>query len=81
MYKIKTTNSFDKDFKTCVKRKYNIELLRETMKLLENTGNLDLKYKAHKLSGTYEGLWECHIKSDWLLIWKQDDIEMNITFI
>ena len=30
----------------------------------------------HKLSVSYEGLWECHIKGDWLLIWQQNDTEL-----
>ena len=35
-----------------------------------------MKYHPHKLSGKFEGLWECHIKSDWLLIWQQNDTEL-----
>ncbi|MFN4764653.1 type II toxin-antitoxin system YafQ family toxin [Gillisia sp. Q332] len=34
--------------------------------------------KSHKLSGNYKGRWECHIKPDWLLIWKQDDTKKEI---
>ncbi|WP_197739831.1 type II toxin-antitoxin system mRNA interferase toxin, RelE/StbE family [Pedobacter sp. BS3] len=30
---------------------------------------LDRKYKVHKLSGNYKDNWECHIKSDLLIIW------------
>src|SRR5271166_3662648 len=25
--------------------------------------------RAHKLSGEWKGLWECHIEPDWLLIY------------
>jgi len=81
MYNTIYSNSFNKDFKICIKRKYNMELLREAMKLLENNGKLPEKYKPHKLSGNYEGVWECHIKSDWLLIWKQNDMLKTISFI
>ncbi len=24
--------------------------------------------------GNYNGRWECHIKQDWLLVWKQVDV-------
>ena len=24
----------------------------------------------HKLSGAYDGLWECHIEHDWLLVYE-----------
>ncbi|KKR82049.1 MAG: Toxin-antitoxin system, toxin component, RelE family, partial [Parcubacteria group bacterium GW2011_GWD2_40_9] len=26
--------------------------------------------RPHKLKGEYGGCWECHIESDWLLIWE-----------
>ena len=44
--------------------------------MFESTGELPSKYKPHKLSGRYEGKWECHIMSDWLLIWEQYDDEL-----
>ncbi|MGC4129045.1 MAG: type II toxin-antitoxin system YafQ family toxin [Bergeyella sp.] len=43
---------------------------------MQETGTLPAKYKPHKLSGNYAGCWECHIKPDWLLIWKQNDNEL-----
>lgn len=46
------------------------------MRILQETGTLPERYRAHKLSGTFEGLWECHIKGDWLLIWQQNDTEL-----
>ena len=33
-----------------------------------------------KLSGDYTDCWECHIKSDWLLVWKQNDDELTLLF-
>lgn len=32
------------------------------------TGTLPPQYRPHKLTGQYAGLWEAHIKPDWLLI-------------
>lgn len=29
---------------------------------------LPSKYRLHKLSGNYSNLWECHLESDWLVI-------------
>jgi len=69
MYTIYTTNTFDKDVKLCIKRKLNITLLQNVMKLLEQNGTLPSQYKPHKLKGKYNGCWECHIKPDWFLIW------------
>lgn len=76
MYEIKTTNRFNKDLKRCKKRGYELQLLKEVVKLLAKSGRLPQKYKPHKLKGNYEGLWECHIKPDWLLVWKQNDQEL-----
>lgn len=38
------------------------------------------KYRPHKLSSDYDGCWECHLKGNWLLIWKQNDQEMVLLF-
>jgi len=33
---------------------------------------LPVKNYAHQLKGQYVGVWECHIKPDWLLMWQED---------
>ncbi len=50
MYTIKYTRSFEKDFKRCKQRGYEMEALNEVMQLLEKDGTLPSKYKPHKLS-------------------------------
>ena len=80
MYKIYTTNRFEKDLKLCKKRNFNLQLLKEVIDLLQANGKLPSKYKSHKLSGNYADCWECHNKSDWLLIWKQNDHELTLLF-
>ncbi|MBN2262817.1 MAG: type II toxin-antitoxin system YafQ family toxin [Prolixibacteraceae bacterium] len=73
MYSIRTTKRFERDFVLCAKRKYNLDLLGGAIELLEKKGSLPLKFRPHRLSGNYKHYWECHIKPDWLLIWKQND--------
>ncbi len=73
MYKIETTGRFEKDYAKSVKRNYNISLLENVVKILENDGKLPKQYKAHKLIGSYINNWECHLKPDWLLIWQIDE--------
>ena len=73
MYKINTTHQFEKDLNRCIKRGYPMDEFRKVIKLLERDGNLPAKYRPHMLHGNREGQWECHIKPDWLLIWKQYD--------
>jgi mRNA interferase YafQ len=72
-YRIEYTGKFNKDIKLAVKRGMNMNLLKNVVEILEKDGKLPAKYKPHVLKGNYKGLWECHIKPDWLLIWKQDD--------
>ena len=66
------TNRFKKDVKICLKRNYNITLLESVLLELREKGELPLKYKPHILSGNKDGLWECHIKPDWLMTWYFD---------
>jgi len=58
-----------------------MSLLEETIQLLSETGKLPDKYKPHKLLGKYAGCWECHIKTDWLLIWQQNNDLLTLLFL
>ena len=73
-YKINTTRRFDKAVKKCISRGYDISKLHKAMLLLESEGVLPQSYNPHKLKG-YKGnnVWECHLESDWLLVWEQYD--------
>ena len=77
-YEIDFSGKFKKDVKRCQKRGYNMPSLDKAMLLLRTSGKLPAKYSTHRLSGDYNGFLECHIKPDWLLIWKQDDIKKEI---
>ena len=81
MYTIISTNQFDKDISIIVKRNYDTEIIKKAISELELTGKLTQKYKPHKLSGNYNGYWECHIKGNWLLIWLQNNIKLEITLV
>lgn len=73
MYSVTATRKFKKDLKLCLKRGLNESKFDEVVLLLAKNGNLPLTFRPHKLKGKYNGLWECHIQPDWLLIWEQDD--------
>lgn len=68
---IQQSNRFEKDVKLCKKRGFKMVLLKETMKLVA-TDSLTHRHRPHILSGDYTHYWECHIKSDWLLIYRKD---------
>jgi mRNA interferase YafQ len=81
MYSIEFTNRFKKDVKRCQKRDYDLNLLEHTIDTLQKKGILPPNYNPHVLKGKYVGLWECHIKPDWLLIWKQSDNNLTLLFM
>lgn len=80
MYSISYTRSFEKDIKRVKKRGYNTRIISEAIKTLEITGIVPERLKPHKLSGNYNDCWECHLKPDWLLIWRKtknpDEIQL-----
>lgn len=80
-YKITRTNAFKKAFKRCIKRGLNIEAFETCVNILSTTGSLPSQYNPHKLSGKYNKIWECHIESDWLLLWDQNDDDLILLLI
>ncbi|MDO4159203.1 MAG: type II toxin-antitoxin system YafQ family toxin [Prevotellaceae bacterium] len=80
-YTIKSTHRFDKDLRKCIARGFPIEEFKQVVSILSETGKLPEKYKSHKLKGKYAGMWECHIKPDWLLVWDQDDTNLVLLLL
>ena len=73
---VKPTSRFSKDLKRTEKRGYKIGLLTTVIKKLATGEVLDASYRDHPLKGNYEGCRECHITSDWLLIYEVSDGEL-----
>ncbi|MFH1212890.1 MAG: type II toxin-antitoxin system YafQ family toxin [Candidatus Neomarinimicrobiota bacterium] len=69
---LKPTSQFKKDLKRLERRGLDLKVLYDFLKLLCNDQRIPSEYKAHFLHGNMEGFRECHLKPDWLLIWKQD---------
>ena len=72
------SNQFKKDLKLMKKRGVNLELLDAVVNMLANSEELDEKYYDHALTGNYIGYRECHIKPDWLLIYRINDNELYL---
>lgn len=70
---------FKRDFKRVGKQGKDMELLRDVVKILAAEKPLDPKYRDHPLSGDYSGQRECHIQSDWLLIYKVNKNKLLLT--
>ncbi|MFQ7186963.1 MAG: type II toxin-antitoxin system YafQ family toxin [Lachnospira eligens] len=73
MLKIKDSGQFKKDYKKCVKRGLDMNLLKAIVKTLAIPEPLDIKNKDHNLTGNYAGFRECHIMPDWLLIYRYNE--------
>ena len=41
-----------------------MELLKTAIRLLEADGKLPVRYRAHRLSGNYDGCWEWPVTAD-----------------
>lgn len=80
-YLISYSNQFKHDFKTIKKRNYPVDLIVIVFELLENGGDFPEKYHVHKLSDNYNDCWECHIRPDWLLIWRYNEKIQEIELI
>lgn len=61
---------FRKDMKTIMKRGLDINLLKKVVGILQNGEKLPEIYRDHQLSGRWNGYRDCHIKSDWILIYE-----------
>ena len=81
MYSVCTTKRFDKDLKRCHKRGLDLQLILDAIALLRTTGTLPAKYRPHKLVNQREETWECHIQPDWLMTWRQNDMELTLLFL
>lgn len=76
MLKIKYEKQFKKDYKNIIKRGYKRSDFRKVVSYLVNGDILPKVYKDHELEGKYKGFRECHIKSDWLLIYHINNEEL-----
>ena len=80
-YSVRTTRRFDRSVEKMKKRGLPMDDLRNVITLLMLTGTLPPEYRPHKLTGNLRGKWECHIKSNWLLVWEQYDDELLLIMI
>ena len=80
MWKAIRTNRFEKNLALCMRRGCDMELFKEVARLLSEGKPLPKKYKAHKLEGNLSDFWDCHIKADWVLIFRLDYINGQIIF-
>lgn len=72
------TNQFKRDLRLMVKRGKQAEKFKDVAEQLIEQKVLEQRYRNHRLSGEYQGRWECHLEPDWLLVYKLS--ETSIVF-
>ena len=73
MWKLIQTTQFKKDLRRIGNNKKKLLALKEVLEQLRETGNVSARYKPHHLTGNYKDALECHIESDFLLIWIDEE--------
>jgi mRNA interferase YafQ len=64
------TKQFAKDLKRCQRRGKNLEKFKIIARSLLAGECLDPIHRDHRLTGNLVGRRDCHIESDWLLIYR-----------
>ena len=67
------TRQFEKDLRLSQRRGKNLEKFKILARTLIAGQTPDPIHGDHKLVGNYHGRRECHIESDWLLIYRIED--------
>lgn len=80
-YELSVTNQFKKSLKLCSKRGLPLDELWKIVDKLLNGEELEAKFRVHQLVGDHEGDYECHIKPDWLLIWRVYNDELILLLV
>ena len=78
-YHIKFTTAYKKSYKRAKKRGFNLKLLDDVIEELRQGNILAPKYRDHELRGNWAGFRECHIQSDWLLVYLVEAYILTLT--
>ncbi len=76
MRSIRRDAQFKRDVRRMKKRGTNMEKLKNTVNLLVAGEKLPQRMRDHTLKGTLKDCRECHLESDWLLIYRIEGSEL-----
>lgn len=82
-YRVEFSAKFKKSLRKVLKQGKNLEKLEKIIFKLANKEELELKYRNHNLvdDKKFKGCKECHIESDWLLVYKYIENELVLLLI
>jgi len=82
MYVLKYSKSFKKDLKKYAKHNSEaIDELKKVLNFLISDKMLGSEHKNYRLKGQFKNCFECHIKPDFLLIYKIEKQELIILLL
>lgn len=81
MYLLKYSRHFKKDLKSYRHDKVFLDELEEVLDLLAKGIDLPDKYHNHPLRGEFKGCFDCHIRSDIVLIYKVEKADLLILLL
>lgn len=76
MYQVNYTKRMRKDIQRMQRRGKDLSKLATVLNLLKTGEPLPEIYRDHQLKGDLEDLRECHIESNWLLVYRIDEGEL-----
>ena len=77
------SSNFKKQYRKVAKQGKNLDKLDDVIDKLARHGTLETKYRDHSLINDkyYKNCRECHIESDWLLVYQIDDNKLNLLLV
>ncbi len=79
MLKPQESSRFRRDLRRMKRRGKDLEKLKKVVRLLVEEQLLPDNYRDHSLVGDWSGYRDCHIESDWLLLYRIDLDEKILT--
>lgn len=78
-FQIRRTSAFKKDVKRLIKQGRDLSKLATIVDAIADGKQLEERHRDHELVGNRRGFRDCHIESDWVLIYKLDKDVLVLT--
>ena len=75
---LRRTRQFKKDVKLARKQGKDFSILKKVIEDLCSDRRLDEKYRDHNLKGNLREFRECHLETDWLLIYENSETTITL---
>jgi len=78
---IRQSTGFRRDVKRVLRQGFDVSTLEAVVEALVSQQPLAEHYRDHALFGNWKGYRECHLQSDWLLIYRviKDELQLART--